>query len=268
MTDSSWTTVWMLKICAVFFVVATVVFLPFPEIDLWVSGLFYNGNNDFWLRQSELNAFIDQYIRAGLRIVAPTLIVLFFALLFILPKARLRSLTRYAFLLICLTLVTGFMVHAVFKENWGRARPKHVTEFAGEQLFTPALLPADQCSRNCSFVSGDASAFYALLALALYAAKRRKLWISVTVIGATGIGILRVMNGSHFLSDIIYSGIFTCGAVLLLYRWFEEKHWRDDLNIVQPLLMPVTTAIRTIVPIQITRWLSPVGSRFAALFTP
>lgn len=225
---NSWSTPRMLLVCAILFVVCAAIFLTVPEIDLWVANLFYNGNNDFWLRKTLFNAWSNAYLRPAVGFVAVGGLILFLIRLFTIPMTRVRSLARYGFFLLCIALSTGLVVHAVFKDNWGRARPKHVTQFDGEQMFTPPLLIADECARNCSFVSGDASLGFVTLALALYATRRRNRWILVTVGAGLGLGLLRMMNGSHFFSDILFSGIFTCGTVLLLYRWIEEKQWLHD----------------------------------------
>ncbi len=42
----AWSTVWMLKICGLVFIALTVLFLPFPQIDLWVSKQVYLGENE------------------------------------------------------------------------------------------------------------------------------------------------------------------------------------------------------------------------------
>jgi lipid A 4'-phosphatase len=227
-TKGSWSTVAMLKACVIAFIALTVVFVPFPAIDLWVAELFYNGQNDFWLRQSLITAWKNAYIRPAVGVVA-VVGLLYYLYRRLTDKAhKAKQMVRYGFFILCVIMATGLVVHAVFKDNWGRARPKHVVQFDGEMQFTPALIPAAQCERNCSFVSGDASLGFATLALALFATRRRNFWILVSVGAGLGLGALRVMNGSHFLSDVLYAGVFTCGTVLLMYRWIIEGHWRED----------------------------------------
>ncbi|WP_420724689.1 phosphatase PAP2 family protein [Hwanghaeella sp. LZ110] len=263
----AWSTVWMLKICGLVFIALTVLFLPFPQIDLWVSKQVYLGENEFWLSRSEFTAFKNDVLRPLFSYLVVVGLVVFLWRLFTVRIQQVRKLARYAFLLLCLILSTGLVVHGVFKENWGRARPKQVTEFAGAQIFTPPLLPAQQCDGNCSFVSGDASVGYVFLALALYAAKRRKFWILVTVAAGIGMGILRVMNGSHFLSDILYAGVFTCGTNLILYRWFEEKKWQQDLAFLAPIARPVSATLVQAIPASVSKKLDPAALRFRALFS-
>ncbi len=269
MTDTrnrDWTTASMLKACAISFILLTAIFLPFPEVDLWVSSLFYNGNNDFWLRTTEFNRVFNDYGRPILRYAGLSILALLVYRFFTLPMDRLRSLARYMFLILCVIVVNGFVIHSVLKDNVGRARPKQVVEFDGSKVFTPPLLPVDQCEGNCSFVSGDAAAGYALLALALYATRRRKFWILASLGAGIALGTMRLINGSHFLSDILFAGVVTCGGVLILYRWIEEKHWRSDLDFLLPIAGTVVHTIGSRLPPALINRAIPVANRFVALF--
>ena len=60
----------------------------------------------------------------------------------------------------------GLVVNGVLKAFWGRARPSQILEFGGAAQFTPPVQIADQCARNCSFVSGEASGV-TMLAIAI-----------------------------------------------------------------------------------------------------
>ncbi|QLQ19882.1 MAG: phosphatase PAP2 family protein [Exiguobacterium profundum] len=61
------------------------------------------------------------------------------------------------FVLAVYALGTGVLVHGLLKAYWGRARPAQVTEFGGIAAFTPPWLISQECTRNCSFVSGEVS---------------------------------------------------------------------------------------------------------------
>ncbi|NMM45527.1 phosphatase PAP2 family protein [Rhodospirillaceae bacterium KN72] len=244
----NWSTMGMLNICLGIGVLLASIFLPFPEIDLHAAALFYKGGNDFWLRFTAFNAWSNDFLRPAIGWVAGFLLIYFLFRWATIPLARIKELTRLGFFLLCIVLATGFVVHAVFKDNWGRARPKHVEIFGGTKEFTPPLLIADQCDRNCSFVSGDASLGYVTLALALMAARRRKLWIAVSLGAGLGLGLLRMMNGSHFLSDILFSGVITCGSVLLLYRWVIERKLETDFAFLQPTWNALSSGIGALIP--------------------
>ena len=108
---------------------------------------------------------------------------------------------KWMFVLLCLTIGPGLVSNLLFKSHWGRARPVQIEQFGGTRLYTPPLLIADQCqSRNCSFVSGEASTIYSLFfALAFIATGpyRRKLIVIGILSGSTA-GFVRILQGGHF----------------------------------------------------------------------
>jgi lipid A 4'-phosphatase len=111
------------------------------------------------------------------------------------------------------------VVNAVFKEHWGRARPRDITEFGGTRTFTPAFVISDQCERNCSFVSGHASLPFAFAALGFLLRRRR--WAIYAGAAAFGglVGFGRIVQGAHFLSDVVFSGVFVFLVAYLLAHY-------------------------------------------------
>jgi membrane-associated phospholipid phosphatase len=121
------------------------------------------------------------------------------------------------FVTLALLLGPGLLANVVLKDHWGRARPAHVVEFGGPSRFTPPLLIADQCDHNCSFVAGDAAAGYFLLALALLARRRRAPAIAGALAAGSALGVVRIIQGGHFLSDVVFAGLLVGGLTWLLY---------------------------------------------------
>ncbi len=210
---------WPLALTATVAAIGAVVFLSKPEIDLQVGRYFYVGQGGFvggalpwvdWLR----NAFI----------------VFFWAcvLLAIIGLVRTRksqgtwlgwSFPYWLFFGICLGVGPGLVANVMLKDQWGRARPKHVVEFGGSKTFTPPILFSKECRRNCSFVSGEASStyipFYA--AAALMPQNAVVLVAAGTVMGLAA-GAVRMAQGGHFLSDVIFAGVFMALTVLVTRR--------------------------------------------------
>lgn len=116
------------------------------------------------------------------------------------------------------------LVHNIFKDHWGRARPHQTSEFGGGASFTPAWVPSDQCRRNCSFVSGHSAMGYYLSAFALIApAHRCRRWLLAGLAAGSSIGLGRIVQGGHFFSDVILSFYFvwfTALAVRAVMRRF------------------------------------------------
>ena len=138
---------------------------------------------------------------------------------------------RCWFMIAVLIAGPGLVANLVFKENLGRARPRDVVEFGGTKAFTPPLIPASECSRNCSFVSGEASSIYAVFfALALLLPRYRMLLLIGGIVAGTLAGIVRILQGAHFLSDVLFAGIIMAITVGLLHiafigLWRNPRTW-------------------------------------------
>lgn len=209
-------------------IAAAIVFSLFPGIDLWMSGLFYQPDGGFHLRDSWWAVAIYESIP----IIAITVGV-GSLLLLIHNLARKRQVgplsNRFLlFVLAALALGPGLVVNAGFKDHWGRARPRDVTEFSGERRFTPALQPTDQCERNCSFVAGHPSVMFWLAALGFAAAagrRRTRVLLAAAALGLVA-GLGRIVQGGHFLSDVIFSGIAVFAVIWVLAAYvfrLDEK---------------------------------------------
>ena len=189
-----------------------------PEIDLWIQGFFYRQGESFFLA----DAPFAQFFYKGIKWMTPVLVVGLIAVIGLGLSRSLRRITglrRPAIVLLaCLAIGSGLVVNAVLKDNWGRARPSQITEFGGQKAFTPPFVIADQCARNCSFVAGHPSILFAFFGLALFARRRRALAIATVAVlgGLAGLG--RMMQGAHFLSDVLFSGVFMFVTAWLLYR--------------------------------------------------
>jgi membrane-associated PAP2 superfamily phosphatase len=133
------------------------------------------------------------------------------------PSARWSR--RMCLLGLSLLFGTGLLVNGVLKEGSGRARPVAVQEFGGPAMFTPAFRPTNQCRTNCSFVSGHAATGFALGAVGLLGAPAmRRRWLLIGIVAGSIIGLGRMSQGGHFLSDVIFSGIAMWGCNLTIRK--------------------------------------------------
>jgi membrane-associated PAP2 superfamily phosphatase len=135
---------------------------------------------------------------------------------------------RAAAVQLVILLGIGLVVHAAFKEQWGRPRPYELQVFAGEHAYVPALRPTGPCRGNCSFVSGHAATGFALLSLAMFAPRsRRRRWFVWAVGSGLLIGAGRMLQGGHFLSDVLFAGWFMWVVTALVRdAWLWVVHWR------------------------------------------
>jgi len=193
------------------FVVVNGALVLFPAVDLWSSGLFYRPGAGFYLAQWPPFAAV----RAAMP-YAVALLALAAAVLACVPGRRRAGI----FLLLALALGPGLVVNSLFKDHWGRARPAQVTEFGGDKRFTPAFAPSDQCRSNCSFPAGDPSVGFFLVAAAfLLPARRARRNATAAALGLGALlGLMRIAQGGHFLSDVVASGFLVFAVSWALYR--------------------------------------------------
>lgn len=180
-----------------------VLFLAWPELDRMASGALYRHGQGFALRGNAVFDFVHDY--AGIAAWLGALAALAIALAGRWLPPRLATRRRpAAYILLVLLLGPGLMVNTVLKDNWGRARPAQTVEFGGQAQFSPAWVMSDQCPNNCSFVCGDASIGFALVALA-FASRRPHRWLAAGIALGGALGLMRMAQGGHFLSDVVFS---------------------------------------------------------------
>jgi lipid A 4'-phosphatase len=212
---------------------AALVFSAFPSIDLAVSGLFHLGGGKFLFARSGTGEAARNLLLLIFGLACVAAVAGFVMMAFFSRRLMGLSLAAWTFVALCTLIGPGLVANLGFKDHWGRARPVHVTQFGGNKQFTPPLLRTDQCVRNCSFVSGEAANFFMLgFAIALLAepARRRRLFIAAIAAGSFA-GLLRIGAGAHFLSDIVFAGIFMAfvarGLAWLMFERFAA-HLADD----------------------------------------
>jgi lipid A 4'-phosphatase len=197
------------------FVATVLLFSVFPQIDIAASSLFHDPGSGFTVGQ----LFAVRMLHEGWDIAARSAaVVLTLYLLASLIWKRLAPRTRRraaAFLLLVLLIGPGLIVNTL-KDTWGRARPVAVEEFGGDKRFTPALVPSDQCRRNCAFTSGHAAFGFWWMAPAFVDRRRRGMWFALGLALGLGIGLVRIAQGGHFLSDVLFSGWVVYGTMLVL----------------------------------------------------
>jgi len=226
MPNTSRTLIWLLAAT----LLVSVVFTAFPMLDIWASGLFYDGG--FQLHSLPFLQGLRRVLIAGMYVFA--LLVL---AVFMLRLLRRQSLRAWGFALTTILVAPLGLVNGVFKTYWGRARPADVTFFGGDKTFTPAWFYTDQCDVNCSFTSGEGGAIATTALLIGFLAwpklgpvGRRWLALALAALVVLTAG-LRVAVGQHFLSDTLLSILLcTLVAALLYPLFFPNKTKRFTLS--------------------------------------
>lgn len=201
----------LLALFATFY--AAVIFSAWPGIDLQVAAWFHQDGTFvapsgfagtlrkifYWTPDLLLAAAIAAFLarRFGIRVPAA-------------PNGR-----QLAFLVLTMALGPGLLVNVVLKDHSHRPRPAQIEQFGGTMTYRPFYRFDGACKRNCSFVSGEASsAFWTLAPASLAPAPVRLEAVAAAFAFGTATSLLRMAFGGHFLSDVIFAGLFT---FLLLY---------------------------------------------------
>lgn len=135
-------------------------------------------------------------------------------------KPAWKSWRRHGvFLVLLMVLGPGVLVNSVFKDHWGRPRPREVVEFGGKKQF---LQPWQKgiSGNGRSFPSGHAAAAFALTAPFFIYRRHNRKRAMAWLVGGIGFGILmsiaRITQGGHFLSDCLWSFgmVYLAGLIL------------------------------------------------------
>ncbi|MGY6276885.1 phosphatase PAP2 family protein [Methylomonas sp. MgM2] len=130
-----------------------------------------------------------------------------------------RFRRKALYILLVIAVGPGVVVNLIFKDHWGRPRPLHVQQFGGEYAYVPPLKLGHTPDK--SFVCGHCSVAYAFFALYFLSQNHKQAYFILTLALAWTMGITRMTSGSHFVSDILWSGYLVfLVAFALYYGWF------------------------------------------------
>lgn len=203
------------------FVLISVLVTAFPTIDLAISRKFFHANsflvNRWW--QTLLHVGLGYFLCASMAAVVA---------LYTYNRLWKRNVCdvdgrRVVYLLLVLIIGAGLIVNVIFKDNFGRARPRDVAEFGGTRQFAPAFTVSGECATNCSFSSGDAAGAFFSLALALALSRRRALFVAGIAAGVL-VSFARISSGAHFFSDTVVSFFVMLIAADALYYYVVMTH--------------------------------------------
>lgn len=126
----------------------------------------------------------------------------------------------YLFVALLLFLGPAVIVNFGLKDNWGRPRPIHVDSMGGKQAFENVFV-WNESRQGKSFPCGHASTGYVLMAgFFIFCRHRRRLaygWLIFGAVFGTLLGIARMFQGGHFLTDVIWVALICYYLALLLY---------------------------------------------------
>jgi membrane-associated PAP2 superfamily phosphatase len=208
--------------------VSGAVLALYPGIEIGLARHFFDGgvtgHGSFpWGESVAINRVREAGLWIGTGIAALALGALIVKL--ILPTRKLWISGRaIVFLISTAALGPGLLVNVTLKEHWGRPRPSEIVQFGGPLAYVPWWDPRGACTKNCSFVSGDVSgAIWTMAPAALAPPQWRALAYGASLALGAAMAAIRVSQGGHFLSDVIFSGVFTFLIIWtvhgVIFRW-------------------------------------------------
>jgi membrane-associated phospholipid phosphatase len=204
---------------AILLLLLSLFFVIFPGIDVWFSGLFYDGHG---FPMGKLAAFVAlRALGNDITWLVSVGLIVVLALKLAFPEQRSLVPPRDT-LFVAGTLIVGpgIIVNLIFKNHWGRPRPTGVDLFSGDNPFVAAWHVSDACATNCSFVSGEASSAIWLITLAvLVPLAWRRPALRVLVALAVLLSLNRIAMGGHFLSDVLLAWAMTLLVIAVAYRY-------------------------------------------------
>lgn len=133
-------------------------------------------------------------------------------------SAERRESVRAALVaLLGLALGPGLLVNVILKDHCHRPRPRQTLGLGGDFTY---VAPLHIGPVGKSFPCGHSAVGFACIALAGAVEARRRGARRAIVAGSLLLGVLlglgRIATGAHFASDVLWSGILTCGTVMLV----------------------------------------------------
>jgi lipid A 4'-phosphatase len=199
------------------FVVALAVFLVYPELDLAVGSRMLGSDGRFLLALSRPAELLHDATPYWVGACIGFFVLAALARLLGRPVSNL-GLGQALYVAAVFAIGPGLLTNTLLKDHSGRPRPVDVLQFRGANVYAAPFAFDGACDHNCSFVAGDPSAAFALTGPALLLPVRRRKWGVAAALGfGVLVGLLRLYQGGHFLSDVIFGAVFSLGTVLLLH---------------------------------------------------
>ncbi len=211
------------------------IFAQFPGLDLLVSVNYYSAEHGFFHRDDALVRVLydwTPWLGRGLIVVLALFALLAPWIGRLLKKLGHAELAvrstgpwrHLATVSVCAALLgNGLVVEGLCKGLMGRPRPVQVEQFGGQEVYRGPFNPGSDPSHHRSFVSSHAAAGFALMSLGLTCGPVwRRRWLLIGTVAGGIVGMGRMMQGGHFLSDIIFA-FYAIWLSCELVAWADRR---------------------------------------------
>jgi lipid A 4'-phosphatase len=212
-----------------FFFFFVLFFILFPKFDIFFSKLFFFEEkfiSDKYIFIRSLRSFLkDLMIVISIASLLLIIVNIFFK---IKKKTFLKPRTKLILIgfIVGPVIGCGLIANFYFKDNWGRARPINIQEFGGEKIYTQPFVISDQCERNCSWISGEASAAFSFITGTIIL--KSPIFFILNIIFGIIVSFCRIAMGGHFLSDNIFAMIFMI-YLAILYKYLVFSNLKRNV---------------------------------------
>ena len=214
--------------------VVTVVF-RLTGLDMAVQSFFYNPY--FEMGFDEHLFFYELIYKYSPTVSIAAAVAAGAALLASFFWTRARPYRKSAlFIILYLTLGAGLLVNFVFKDHWGRPRPRQLSEFSvkGKFDYVPPWSFGGG-GRNSSFPGGHAANAYVMTFPYFLLRKSRPgvawAFLSGGIVWWGCVALARVGQGAHFTSDVILAAlIMHLVGIILAAVLRPEVEWAKALD--------------------------------------
>ncbi len=127
------------------------------------------------------------------------------------------------FVLVFLALGPGLVINLMLKDTLGKPRPSEIVEFGGRYPYAQ-FWERGTGNDNGSFPSGHAAIAFAVMAPWFFLRETHRrcggAFLVTGLVWGSVVGAARIVQGGHFLSDILWAGALIYLIGWLLARWF------------------------------------------------
>jgi membrane-associated PAP2 superfamily phosphatase len=205
------------------------------NLDMRLESAFYDPIQKW--KFSQIQPWIGFYHYGNL----PGILFLVVSLAGILLGFWIQRITKFrklfALYILAVVLGPGLFINAVFKDHWGRPRPRDVIEFGGQMQFREVWQP-DLNTKGKSFPCGHASIGFALFVPYFWLRRKRPVLAATILAGGLAYGGLmgaaRMAQGGHFLSDVVWSAamVYLVSAAIAALLRIDENPFADETAIM------------------------------------
>ena len=204
------------------------------DLDLQIQRAFYS-ETDGWFREN-LPVYYLSYHYGNI----PAILTVIGAILLLVAGFKKKKYALYRkiniYIILAMLIGPGLIVNALFKEHWGRPRPRHIEEFGGRMEYLQ-VWDKGVSGTGSSFPCGHASMGYFFFVFFFILRKKKKLLSILALIFSlafgTVIGVSRIAQGGHFASDVLWTAGFLYLTSLFLFHLFgleQNLYWTKELK--------------------------------------